>query len=198
MYTKNGNQLCQGISLYVYTNSYQLCQGISLYVYTNSYQLCQCISLYVYTNSYQLCQDINLYIKLAMNWDSIRSLYVHKIQLSNVSRYKFVHKTGYELRQHKKFVRIYKQLSQYVTSSSKMWEVGRLIAEQFLMWKNQIFLFFNKGMPIPIKFYKEWRNLNTVKIPFCKVAVPLVKFTIKDVKMTKRQIIATLPRFSTL
>ena len=26
-----------------------------------------------------------------------------------------------------------------------------------------------------IKFYREWPNLNTVKILFCKVAVPLVK-----------------------
>ena len=33
---------------------------------------------------------------------------------------------------------------------------------------------------------------------FCKVAVPLVKFAIKDVKMTaKRQKVATLPKFST-
>ena len=38
----------------------------------------------------------------------------------------------------------------------------------------------------PIKIYKEWSNLNTVKISFCKVAVPLIKFVIKDVKMTKK------------
>ena len=37
----------------------------------------------------------------------------------------------------------------------------------------------------PIKIYKEWSNLNTVKISFCKVAVRLIKFAIKDVKMTK-------------
>ena len=37
----------------------------------------------------------------------------------------------------------------------------------------------------PIKIYREWANLNTVKISFCKVAVPLIKFAIKDVKMTK-------------
>ena len=51
----------------------------------------------------------------------------------------------------------------------------------------------------PIKFYREWPNLNTVKILFCKVAVPLVKFAIKDLKMTeKHQNKATLPIFSTL
>ena len=38
----------------------------------------------------------------------------------------------------------------------------------------------------PIKIYKEWSNLNTVKISFYKVAVPLIKFGIKDVKMTKK------------
>ena len=46
----------------------------------------------------------------------------------------------------------------------------------------------------PIKFYREWPNLNTLKISFCKVAVPLVKFAIKDLKTTeKRQNKATLP-----
>ena len=39
---------------------------------------------------------------------------------------------------------------------------------------------------IPIKFYREWPNLNPFKILFCKVAVPLVKFAIKDLKMTKK------------
>ena len=39
----------------------------------------------------------------------------------------------------------------------------------------------------PIEFYKEWWNRNTVKISFCKVAVPLVRFSIKDVKMTKKK-----------
>ena len=37
-----------------------------------------------------------------------------------------------------------------------------------------------------IKISKEWSNLNTVKISFCKVAVPLIKFSIKDVKMTQK------------
>ena len=37
----------------------------------------------------------------------------------------------------------------------------------------------------PIKLYREWPNLNTVKISFCKVAVPLVKFAIKDLKATE-------------
>ena len=52
----------------------------------------------------------------------------------------------------------------------------------------------------PIKFYRELINLNTVKFSFCKVAVPLVKFAIKDLKTTeKRQKqAATLPIFSTL
>ena len=36
----------------------------------------------------------------------------------------------------------------------------------------------------PIKFHRE-PNLNTVKILFCKVAVPLVKFVIKGLKMTE-------------
>ena len=51
----------------------------------------------------------------------------------------------------------------------------------------------------PIKFYREWPNLSTVKISFCKVAVPLVKFAIKGLKMTEKyQNKATLPIFSTL
>ena len=50
-----------------------------------------------------------------------------------------------------------------------------------------------------IKFYREWPNLNNVKISFCKVAVPFVKFAIKDLKMTeKHQHKATLPIFSAL
>ena len=68
------------------------------------------------------------------------------------------------------------------------------------------FFFFNISLGAqlaykiyPIKFYREWPNLNPVKISFCKVAVPLVKFTIKDLKMTeKHQNNATLPIFSTL
>ena len=51
----------------------------------------------------------------------------------------------------------------------------------------------------PNFFYREWPNLNTVKISFCKVAVPLVKFAIKDLKMTeKHPNKATLTIFSTL
>ena len=51
----------------------------------------------------------------------------------------------------------------------------------------------------PIKFNREWPNLNTVKLLFCKVAVPNFKFAIKDLKMTeKHQNKATLPIFSTL
>ena len=37
---------------------------------------------------------------------------------------------------------------------------------------------------ILIKIYKEWSILNTVKISFCKLAVPLIKFATKDEKMT--------------
>ena len=51
----------------------------------------------------------------------------------------------------------------------------------------------------PITFYREWPNLNTVKISFGKMAVPLVKFMIKHLKTTeKRQNKATLLIFSTL
>ena len=70
------------------------------------------------------------------------------------------------------------------------------------------FFFFNislgahfayKIFPIKFYIYREWPNLNTVRILFCKVAVPLVKFAIKDLKMTvKHQNKATLSIFSTL
>ena len=51
----------------------------------------------------------------------------------------------------------------------------------------------------PTKINKEWSKLNTVKISFCKVAVPLIKFAIKDIKITKkRQNMAALLIFSTL
>ena len=65
------------------------------------------------------------------------------------------------------------------------------------------FFFFNiSQLPYkiyPIKFYREWPNLNTVKISFCKVAVPLVKFAIKNLNMTKKhQSKATLTIFSSL
>ena len=39
----------------------------------------------------------------------------------------------------------------------------------------------------PIKIYKEWSSLITVKISFCKVTVSFVKFAIKDTKMTKKK-----------
>ena len=38
-----------------------------------------------------------------------------------------------------------------------------------------------------IKIYKEWSILNTVKISFCKVAVSLIKFAIKDETMTPKK-----------
>ena len=50
----------------------------------------------------------------------------------------------------------------------------------------------------PIKIYKEWSNLNTDKISFCKVALPLIKFAIQDAKMTKKHKKASIPLFSTL
>ena len=51
----------------------------------------------------------------------------------------------------------------------------------------------------PIKNYKEWSNPNTVKMSLCKMAVPLISFAIKDIKMTqKHKKMATLPIFSTL
>ena len=37
-----------------------------------------------------------------------------------------------------------------------------------------------------IKFDKERWNLNTVKISFCKVAVPRIKFVFKDVEMFQK------------
>ena len=39
-----------------------------------------------------------------------------------------------------------------------------------------------------IKSYRERPNLNTVKISFCKVAVPLVKFAIKDLKNDRKNV----------
>ena len=47
--------------------------------------------------------------------------------------------------------------------------------------------------------YEELSNLNTVKISFCKAAVPLIKLAIRDIKITKKcKKMATLPIFSTL
>ena len=57
--------------------------------------------------------------------------------------------------------------------------------------KNRIFNLWQRAHLVykmnPIKIYKEWANLNTVKISFCKVAVTLINFAIKDVKMTKKR-----------
>ena len=73
-----------------------------------------------------------------------------------------------------------------------MLAVGGLIYQQFWTRKKIEFFKFIIGAQLaykinPIKFYKEWWNRNTVKISFSKVAVPLVKFSIKDVKMTKKR-----------
>ena len=72
-----------------------------------------------------------------------------------------------------------------------MLAVGGLIYQQF--WtrkkKNRIIQIFNRGTDClqnqSHKFYKEWWNRNTVKILFC--IVKFVKFSIKDVKMTKKK-----------
>ena len=73
-----------------------------------------------------------------------------------------------------------------------MLAVGGLISQHFWTRKKkkidifQILIGAQLAYKInPIKFYKEWWNRNTVKISFRKVAVPLVRFSIKDVKMTK-------------
>ena len=90
------------------------------------------------------------------------------------------------------------------TVATQYVEGWRIIVEHFLTWKKIEFFNFWIGAHLahkinPIKFYKEWWNLNTIKISFCKVAVPRVKFMIKEVKMTtKRKKMATLPRFSAL
>ena len=93
--------------------------------------------------------------------------------------------------------------SWYVTSGNEAWQFGELISQDFRKPKK---IFFNISPRAqlaykiyPIKFYREWPNLNTVKISFCKVAMPLFKFAIKDLKTTeKHQNKATLPIISTL
>ena len=94
----------------------------------------------------------------------------------------------------------------YVTPWHKSWQFGGLILNIFECQKKKKFFFFNISLEAKlaykiyrINFYGEWPNLNTYKISFCKVAVPLVKFAIKGLKMTeKHQNKATLPKFSTL
>ena len=73
-----------------------------------------------------------------------------------------------------------------------MLAVGELISQHFSNEKKIKFFQILIGAQLaykinPIKFYKEWWNRNTVKISFCKVAVPLVRFSIKDVKMTEKK-----------
>ena len=81
--------------------------------------------------------------------------------------------------------------SQYASSSSKMLAIGELILAFLNEKKIEIFKFIIGSQLAckinSIKFYKEWWNRNTVKISFCKVAVPLVKLSIKDVKKTKNK-----------
>ena len=84
-----------------------------------------------------------------------------------------------------------------------MLEVGGLFLTIFEHEKKKKMEFFSFWLRArlaykmnPINIYKEWSNLNTVKISFCKVAMGLTKFAIKDVQMTKKR--ATLPIFSTL
>ena len=91
-------------------------------------------------------------------------------------------------------------LCEVMTRSMTVWRVN---FSTFLNTKKMAFFNISLGAQLaykiyPIKFYTEWLNLNTVKISFCKVAVPLVKFVIKCLKMTeKHQNKATLPIFST-
>ena len=86
-----------------------------------------------------------------------------------------------------------------------MLEVGGLFHNSFESAKSRFFFYFWLRAQFaykmnPIKIYKEWSNLNTVKILFCKVAVPLIKFAIKDEKMTtkKKKKMATIPIVNTL
>ena len=73
-----------------------------------------------------------------------------------------------------------------------MLAIGKLISQHFWTRKKIEFFKFIIGAQLAykinsIKFYNEWWHRNTVKISFCKVAVPLVKLSIKDVKMTKNR-----------
>ena len=96
----------------------------------------------------------------------------------------------------------------YMSSGNEVWQFGGLISQHFRTPKIAFFFFFFFNISpkaqlaykiYHIKFYREWPNLNAVKISFCKVAVPHVQFAIKDLKMTeKRQNKATLPIFSIL
>ena len=61
-------------------------------------------------------------------------------------------------------------------SQSKMLEIEGLFLNNFWL-RAQLANKMN-----PIKMYKELSNLNTVKISFCKVALPLTKFANKIVK----------------
>ena len=75
-------------------------------------------------------------------------------------------------------------------SQNEMLEVGRLFLNNFFeREKIEIFNFWLRAHLAykmnPIKIYKGWSNLNTVKISICKVAVPLIRFAIKDIKMIK-------------
>ena len=80
----------------------------------------------------------------------------------------------------------------------------RVISLHFWTWKKIIFLNFWLWAHLayklkPIKIIKEQSNLNIVKISFRKVAVPLIKFTIKDVKISQKfKKMATLLAFSAL
>ena len=72
--------------------------------------------------------------------------------------------------------------------SHEMLEVGGYFSTVLnVKKKNWVFQIFYLAYKMNhIKIYKDWSNLNTIKISFCKVAVPLIKFAIKDIKMTKK------------
>ena len=76
--------------------------------------------------------------------------------------------------------------------------IWRVISQHFLNMKKMEFFNFWLRAHLAykmnhIKIYKKWSNLNTVKISFHKVAMPLIKFAIKDVKMTKKNVKNWLP-----
>ena len=76
---------------------------------------------------------------------------------------------------------------------SRRFRTPKMCFYLFILFYLFFFFFFNISLGAQlaykiysIKFYREWPNLNTVKISFCKMAVPLVKFMIKDLKMTEK------------
>ena len=79
-------------------------------------------------------------------------------------------------------------------SQNEINEVGGLLSKYFTTFKkNWIFQFLNRGTHClqnyfhkPL-FIKNDQILNTVKISFFEAAVPLVKFAIEYIKVTKKK-----------